>query len=133
MCQKSTLSYSTITNTVVISQGNPNLDGSGNITVLVVGSDDGAMISTISIKALQSTSQGMIRFFLFHPSVSGYHLYAESYVPETTQTGVVQSFSSSFADGLYIPAGSLIGVATQNSESFSITAQVISWTNCSCD
>jgi hypothetical protein len=132
MCSTTNMTFATNFQAAVINTANTNLDGTGNITGLITGANDGTLIRNVTIKAMQSTSIGMIRFFLYDPGPGAWFLYSEIVVPQTVQTGVVQSFSTNFSEAICLPSGYVLGVTTEVSESFSITADGVSWTNCEC-
>jgi hypothetical protein len=81
----------------------------------------------VAIKALQSTSiNGMIRLFI---SADGntYFLLREISVPQTTQSGFEPSYKDVVEMNFNLQPDYVLGVATQNSESFGITVEAESW------
>lgn len=111
-----------------ISTANPNLDGTGTMSLVVQGIADGTTLRTITIKATGDTSQGMVRFFIDRNMTKT--LYAEVSVSAVTQ-GVVPAFVE-VIPGLLLEAGDSLYASTQNAENFVITAEGVSWVNCEC-
>lgn len=123
---------SAVTGVGVVSTANPNLDGSGSIVPIFaassVGNSKGTLIKNITIKALQSTSiNGMIRVFLSADGGATFSLMREVPVPQTTQSGFDPSFKQVIEMNFNLQAGHIIGVSTQNSESFGVTVEAESW------
>jgi hypothetical protein len=121
-----------------LSSGNSTVDGSsGTINVLLTGASFGTLIQQVVIAANVSLGKyGMIRFFI-HENGAGsndWNLLKE--VPtDTTQqqtSGQFQLFSRIVTFGnMYLPAGASLGVTTENSDAFQITAfglDITGWT-----
>lgn len=115
-----------------ISTANSNRDGvTGTYATLLTGATYGTRISYIRIKALGTTTAGMIRFF--HDQVSGagnVNLIKEVVVDAVIPSGTAESFEA-FIDfeyyaqdnqsGLILAADEELRVSTQNAETFAIT------------
>jgi len=111
---------------------NTNLDGSGTIvtafTAAAAPASNGTLVKTITIKALGSTSiNGMIRLFISDDAGVTWNLMREIQVPQTTQSAYQPSWKQAVNLDLRIAPGYLLGVATQNGESFGITIEGESW------
>lgn len=115
-----------IANTIV-STANSNLDGTGTLSTVITGADNGKKIENIMIKATGSTTIGMIRLFMYDGSNT--KLFMEIPVPTSVQSSVVPAFSRlvNFRDGLMIPNGWSVKASTQNAETFVITANAFSF------
>ena len=112
----------------IISTANFNLDGTGTIVNIftAVNSGNGSVIKTITIKALQSTNEEIVRIFV-GPDSTHYSLMKEIYIPVTTQSGFEPSFKVVLEEDFHIPKGFLVGASTQNAQTFAITVEGIGW------
>ncbi|MBX2907313.1 MAG: hypothetical protein KF744_14810 [Taibaiella sp.] len=108
---------------------NPNLNGSGSIVQVFKASNtaNGSNIKSLSISALQSTNPGMIRIFV-GANINSYFLMREVYIPESNQGGFQASFKEIIEMNFDLQSNYIIGVSTQNSESFSIVVEGSDWT-----
>ena len=75
-----------------ISTANSNLDGTGSLTTILEGSNNGNSITSIDVKAIESTGHGMVRLF-FSDGVNT-KLFWESSVPCITQDEVTATYHS---------------------------------------
>lgn len=111
-----------------IDTANSNLDGTGTMSEVLVGANDGTCIKSVTIKATSSTSQGMVRLFI---DISGTKtLWREIMVPAVTQ-GIIPSFAAALP-GPILKSGQALYASTELSETFIVTAEGITWTNCPC-
>lgn len=115
---------------VIISQGNPNLDGSGPLGSLLTAGGNGATVNSITIKAMGATSQGMVRLFASNGSQN--LLIREIMVPANVQSPIVQAFSATIVVPFTLAPGYSLKVSTQNDEPFSVSASATNWINCAC-
>lgn len=117
-----------VTGVRTVSTANSNLDGSGTITkIFEAPSSNGATIKTITIKALQSTSDnGMIRLFI-SPDGATYSLLKEITIPQSTQSSFEPSFKVVLEEDLSLQQGYSLGAATQLAQSFALTVEGLSW------
>ena len=122
--------YSANTGQVFISTANPNRDGSGSMGAVITGASGGTVIQLISISAIDTTTQGMIRFFIDDGSSA--RLVKEVQVPASTPSGTVPCYQSIIYSGFTLQSGHILKVSTENNESFSIIATGVDWANCSC-
>lgn len=117
------------TGIVTVSAANPNLDGTGTIGNLFqapAAPMRGAKIKSITIKALQSTNEGMIRIFV-GDAPANYRLLKEIYIPATTQSGFEPSYKQVVEMDYALEGTHHIGVSTQNAEAFAVTAEAVNW------
>ncbi len=113
-----------------LSVGNSNLDGTtGTYVTLVQGSTRGSRISYIRIKALQTTTAGMIRFFV--NATTSTNLVAEVPVTVVVPSATAESFEATL-DFEYVDSNGQLSqfilahndtliASTQNSETFAVT------------
>lgn len=115
-----------IANTTV-STANSNLDGTGTLSTVISGSNNGKKIESIMINATGSTTIGMIRLFMYDGTNT--KLFMEIPVPTSVQSSVVPAFSKvvNFRSGLMIPNGWSVKASTQNAETFIVTANAFSF------
>jgi len=114
---------------VTVSEANPNLDGTGTIGNLFqapIAPMRGAKVKSITIKALQSTNEGMIRIFV-GDAPANYRLLKEIYIPATTQSGFEPSFKQVVEMDYALEVAHVIGVSTQNAEAFAVTVEAVNW------
>lgn len=113
-----------------VATANPNLDGvTGTYTTLVTGSANGTRISYIRIKALVTTTTGMIRFFV--NDGTAVNLIAEVDVTVAAPSATVQSFEATLdfeyvtANGelsqVILATGDTLIASTEKAETFAIT------------
>jgi hypothetical protein len=124
------------TGMVNIATANPNLNGSGVLGTVLVAlpgntSSKGTIVSSITIKATGSTTEGMVRLFIDDGTTK--YLYKEIYVPAVTQTSVQPAFLAVLNDELILDPGTMLKASTQKSESFNVVANASAWKDCVCD
>lgn len=121
--------YEAATGIGLLTTGNPNTDGSGDMENLITaGSSNGLEVNSIIIKAQQSTEVGMIRFFISDSDGPKY-LFHEVCVPAVEASANSTSFGAQvFTQGsLAIQNGYKIHASTENEENFSVTVQGSNW------
>lgn len=120
-----------ITGIETVSTPNSNLDGTGTITSVFTASSspsNGTLVKDITIKALGSTSiNGMIRMFISPDAGSTWFLMREFLIPQTSQSAYEPSFKQVIGLGFCLAPDYLLGVSTQNGESFGITIEGEAW------
>lgn len=119
-----------VTGNVNISTANSNLNGSGTLGTVISGANHGTSLSVITVKAVNATTQGMVRLFIGFGG--SYFLWREVMVPASTPTGVEKSFYKILSVNLLLKNGHTLYASTENAESFNIIATGITWTNCNC-
>jgi len=115
---------------VQINTGNSNLDGTGAITDLIIGDTSygfGTMVTSVTIKSIQDTTEGMIRFFIYDPSTTAYYaLFREVGIPLLTRNNVFPAFVRTiYFNNLFLAPNVRLSVSTENSETFNITASAL--------
>ena len=111
-----------------VSVANTNRDGTGALATVFSTGTNGSRIDAIDIKAVGTTTTGMIRLFI-HDGTSTY-LLTEVPVVGTTPSGTLPSWetqlnTNTMSQGLplVLPAGYNLRAATNNAETFNIIAQ----------
>ena len=112
-----------------VSIANSALDGSGTIENIFTADTfaNGATITRVTIKALQSTYEGVVRLFI-SPDGRAWSLMQEVWIPQTTQSAFEPSFKHVVDMNFKLEAGYSIGASTQNAESFALTVEALDWT-----
>lgn len=101
---------------VAVGTANTNLDGTGTVAVLVTAGANGSLITMVRVKAIVTTTAGMIRFFLHNGSA--FFLWHEIAVTAATPSGTVLSYSAEYEPTvpLVLPSGWTLQVSTHNAE-----------------
>lgn len=113
-----------------ISVANSNLNGSGTIVPVIVGTHTGTVVRSIIIKAQGNTTEGMVRLFI--DDTSNISLYREVRIPASVQSLTEKSFSVTFDDELLLDNGYTLYAATQNGDTFNVIAKGISYFQNTC-
>jgi len=132
MCQSSQQQYVAITGMVNVQSANTNLDGSGTLNLLITAGADGAVIKTITVKAVASNDQGMVRFFIQKIGDGGAFLWREVPVPANVQSATVTAYQTTLRTSYILEPGYSLVVTTQNAENWNFIAEGVNWTNCAC-
>lgn len=123
------------TGMVNIATGNPNRNGTGIIGTVFIApvpgpTTYGSQIIKIDIKAIVSTTQGMIRFFI-NDTVANFLIW-ETAIPSSTQTNVQPAYRTMAIAAIDLQAGYSLRASTQNPQSFNIITFGSDITNCAC-
>jgi len=117
----------------VVNTSNSSLDGTGTCSKIITASADyaGLILSALAIKAQQSVSPGMVRFFIQDKSSGNLFLFNEVSIPSTIRNEHLSSFQYSvLQNGSYCIAPEFsIWASTENSEFFTIIAEGSDWKN----
>lgn len=134
MCQN-TNDYSLLTaNTgmTTVKTANNSLDGQGALQTVLTAGDLGTIIKSVTIKAIQPTSTGMIRLYILTAGAS--NLYKEVPVPINPMlqnvpmpAPVLPMFEICLKGDLKLQAGARLQASTQNGESFNVIAEGLDW------
>lgn len=114
--------------TTTVSTANSNLDGTGTLATLITGVDYGTDIKSITIKAVGSSTIGMVRLFLYDGTNT--KLFMEVPIPTSAQYAVVPAISRvvNFGNsGFLLKTNWSIKVSTEVAQSFAIIADAVSW------
>ncbi len=128
---ESLVKYTAVTGIVTINVQNPNRDGTGTLGTVLTATQDGVIINSITVKAVNSTSQGMVRLFIDN-GAGTVLLFKEQLIPATTPSSKVQTYSITIPITFPLQSGYILKASTEKSEDFIITAEASSWENCSC-
>jgi hypothetical protein len=111
---------STVANgAVTISAANTNRDGSGSITDIITGAANGTRIDDVQITAQGTTTNGMIRLFIYNGTTS--FLFREINVYATIPGAVTPTWNQQLTDlMLVLKTGWKLRASTQNAEAFNI-------------
>lgn len=120
-----------VTKVVQISTPNPYRNGSGTITEIIESTSDyGCIIQSITVKAVSSTENGIVRLFLSNPS-SGYYLQEEFFIVNAEPSSKFESFVSTLIfpnNGFFLAKGCKLGASTEFEQVFNIVATGFKWT-----
>jgi len=107
---------------VQISTANTNLDGTGTIGTAITGAANGTRINRVDIKAIVTTTAGMIRLFI--SDGTNHRLWKEVPVTAITPSATVAAFSAEVVptEPLVLPSGYSLRAATHNAETFNVIA-----------
>lgn len=106
-----------------VSAANTNLDGSGTVVMILTAGSSGSRIDRIDIKAVVTTSAGMIRLFV-HDGTN-YRLWKEVPVSAVEKSASVPAFGTTIDmshQPLVLPSGYSLRAATEKAEAFNIIA-----------
>jgi hypothetical protein len=117
------VNYTDNTGTTIISTANSNLDGTGTLATVVTGASNGTLIRSITIKAIVTTTRGMVRLYIEDSGATFTDLIMEVEIPATTQSPADQTFSTCMAVDFMLPSTYKLRASTQNAESFIVTAE----------
>lgn len=97
-------------------------DGTGTIATLFTAGASGSRVDRVVIKSTGVTTAGALRFFIHDGSNA--RLLTEVPVVPVTPSSVVSSFEDEFAfdNGLILPTGYSLRVATEIAETFNVFA-----------
>jgi len=118
--------YTAQTVRVSINTANSNLDGTGTITSVITSASNGTQIKSVYIQAITTTSEGMIRFFVFNGA--NYYLIDEIRVPATQKSGTQAAWELAYDLEYSLTPGYSLAVSTENADTFIITATGLDWT-----
>lgn len=113
----------------IISTANTNLNGSGTILPIFNASagPNGYIVKSITIEALQSTSNGVVRLFISPNGGTNYYLMNEISIPNTTSSSNKPALKVVIPQFYHLKGGYMLGASTQNAESFGIFVQGLKW------
>lgn len=126
-CSNDYCQFTARTGVANISTENTSLTGSGAIVTVISAGGNGTLIKSILVKAVNSTTQGMIRLFVCSIDPEIVTLYKEVPIPAITVTSVEPSFEIHFDEYFKLNPGFTIKASTQKSESFNIIAEGLDW------
>ncbi len=114
--------YTAITGLVNITTANPNLNGTGTISLVIKSSaTNGTLIKSVTIQAKNTTTQGMVRLFLYNGTTTV--LFKEIEIPAVTASTIDLRFNRTLNLDFVLQFGYQILASTENAESFNIIAE----------
>ncbi len=117
--------YTANTGMANIATANANLDGTGTLGTVLTAASNGTLIVSITIKAQVTTTEGMIRFYIYDGTNT--RIINEVHVDSITKSATNPAFEYVWACNLPLKAGDVLKASTQNAESFNIIAQGLDW------
>jgi hypothetical protein len=103
---------------VTISTANTNRDGTGAMTTVFTATGD-AVVNSIRVQATGTTTDGMIRVFIYDGSSTCLRL--EIPVTDAIPSATVEAFSASILPtGFRVENGHQVRVSTHNAETFNV-------------
>jgi hypothetical protein len=110
-----------------VSTANTNRDGTGTVPTIVAGSATGRRINKITVKAVATSTAGMVRLYIYDGTNT--RLYREVLVTAITASASVAAFSSEIlyydSDAPILPSTSFeLRGSTHNAETFNI---IVEW------
>lgn len=133
-CASTTL-YQAVTGLGRVQTANSNLNGTGILATVITspsGADGGTEVGNVLVKAIQSTTEGMIRLFINDGSGSTNYLIYEMPIRAVTQTAYENASRDAVHLGIYLKSRWLIKASTERSEAFTLIICGRSLTNCPC-
>jgi len=107
--------------TAQVSVANANRDGAtGTYATVFTPGANGSVIQKAYVKAVGTTTAGMLRFF--QGNGAQWRLLLEVAVAAITPSDIVQTFEAELTrlEGLVIPTGYTLKASTENGETFNI-------------
>lgn len=103
-----------------LSAANTNRDGTGTLVTIATGGASGSRIDDITIKALVTTTAGMVRLYTSFDNGTTNDLIAEVIVTAITASATMPSFEQKLVDqGIILPTStSLLRASTERAEAF---------------
>jgi len=104
--------------TVAFSTANTNMDGvTGTYGTIITAGANGSRVDSIMLKALSTTTAGMLRLFLDTSLIA--EIPVTAITPSSTQPA--WSYAVNFPNGLILAAAGVLKISTHNAESFVAT------------
>ncbi len=118
--------YTANTGMQTISTANTNLDGTGTLSsAIITGASNGTLIKTVTVKAQVTTTQGMVRLFIYDGSNT--KLLTEIEVPATVKAANDMSFEAVVPLNYSLKSGWSLKASTEKGESFNVIAEGLNW------
>jgi hypothetical protein len=110
-----------VSKTYILNTANPHRDGTGSMVNLYTGATTyGTVIKEIVIEAVNSTSPGMIRFFL-DDGAGVINLIREVNVESIIPSPIIQSFNCVVLFDFILESGMSLCASTENAEVFVVS------------
>lgn len=112
---------------VEIATANSSLTGSGTVGTAYTAGADGAFVHRVWMKALVTTTAGMLRIFVYDGAA--YWLLHEEPIPAVTKSATVPAWEGVWECRLRLEASHSIRVSTEKAETFHVMAEAESLTS----
>ncbi len=123
-----------LTNVGSVQNPNPSLAGAGDVTKIFAAGENGAVVKSVIIKAIEPVTTGMVRLFIQNLDGDNF-LFKEIPVPVTpTQTNtpipapVLPMFELSLNAEMQLKTGYSIAASTQVANKFNVIVEGWQWT-----
>lgn len=113
--------YTANTGMVKISTANSNLDGTGTLGTVLTAASNGTLIKSIAIKATGTTSQGMVRIFVYDGSNT--RLLLEVPIDPLTPSATEPSFERLVEMDYFLKSGNVLKASTEVANNFNVIAE----------
>lgn len=118
--------YTANTGIVTISTANTNRDGTGTLGTVLTAASNGTLIKTVTVKAIVSTTHGMVRLFV-HDGTNTRLLHEIEVFP-VTKASINKAFETTVNLNFSLKSGYSLKASTEKAESFNIIAEGLDWT-----
>jgi hypothetical protein len=117
--------YTANTGLVTISTANTARDGTGTLGTVLTAASNGTLIKTVTVKAIVSTTHGMVRLFVYDGTNT--RLLKEIEVFPVTKSAITPAFEAKIALNFVLKSGWVLKASTENAETFNIIAEGLDW------
>lgn len=105
-----------------VATANTNRDGTGTMATVLTGASSGTRVDDIIVKAAQTVTAGMIRFFMSTNGGTTKQLIYEIAVTATTASATVPAWTSRLTDMAWLlpNTNAILYASTEKAETFNI-------------
>ncbi len=118
--------YTANTSVATISTANTNLNGTGTLGTVITAASNGTLIKTITIKAQTSTTEGMVRLFVYDGTNT--KLIYEVLIPAISKSAFIPAFETVIPLNFSLKSSWVLKASTQKGETFNVIAEGLNWT-----
>jgi hypothetical protein len=104
----------------VISAANTALDGTGTVPVVFTAGASGSRLDSVTVKALTTTVNGMVRLFLHNGTT--FFLLTEIEMMAATSSTTTKSAENGITLNIVIPTGWSLRASTSIAQSYNVIA-----------
>lgn len=126
-----TIEYIATDGMATIDTANPNLDGTGAMQKIIEADAgmDGCVVSSIAVKAQETTNPGMVRLFIQPAPDSDKILFCETIIPYVYQSAHLPAFGISVINfgNICLGPGSSIWASTELDNTFNVISTGLNW------
>lgn len=114
--------YTANTGIGIVTTANINLDGSGDLCLVLSATSNGTFIKTVTIKTTSDIiNQGMVRLFIYNKVNN--RLLMEIETPIVGKSGAFASFSRTINLNYFLKAGWSLKASTEETKTFNVIAE----------